>query len=221
MFRAIAPVFVLALLSGCSFMPDGNRQSRQSARPAQPTYVPSAEARQCLTQLSTTRANFTPLPDQFFGAGCSTLNTVRLASVQSDDANLALTNLGPVACPLATTFAGWARYGVDRAARAYLGSSLVRIETFGSYSCRDVAVSGRRSAHATANAIDLAAFVLANGQRISVKDDWNSSDARERQFLRVVHESACKRFGTVLGPAYNAAHEDHFHLEQGGRPFCR
>jgi hypothetical protein len=37
-----------------------------------------------------------------------------------------------------------------------------------------------------------------------------------------VHKSACKRFGTVLGPEYNAAHEDHFHLEgSGGTTFCR
>ncbi len=221
MFRAIAPVLALAVLSGCSIMPDGNRQSRQSTRPAQPTYVPSAQARQCLTALGATQASFTPLPDQFYGSGCSTLNTVRLASLQSDDANLALTNLGPVACPLANTFAGWARYGVDRAARAYLGSPLVRIETFGSYSCRNVAGSGRRSAHATANAIDVAAFVLANGERISVKEGWKNGSSRQRQFLQVVHESACKRFGTVLGPAYNAAHEDHFHLEESGQSFCR
>ena len=41
------------------------------------------------------------------------------------------------------------------------------------------------------------------------------------QFLRVIHQSACKRFGTVLGPAYNAAHADHFHVEPGGGGFCR
>ena len=35
-------------------------------------------------------ANFTPVPDQYFERGCSTLNTVRLASLRSDDAVLAL-----------------------------------------------------------------------------------------------------------------------------------
>ncbi|WP_428027446.1 extensin family protein, partial [Altererythrobacter sp.] len=43
----------------------------------------------------------------------------------------------------------------------------------------------------------------------------------ERRFLRIVHRSACKRFGTVLGPNYNADHHDHFHLEQGDGSFCR
>jgi hypothetical protein len=77
------------------------------------------------------------------------------------------------------------------------------------------------SAHARAEAIDIAAFVLADGRRVSVLGDWQDGDARERQFLRVVHASACKRFGTVLGPDYNAAHRNHFHVELGGGSFCR
>ena len=66
-------------------------------------------------------------------------------------------------------------------------------------------------------------FVLADGRRITVKDDWSGGTAAERRFLRVIHESACKRFGTVLSPDYNAAHADHFHVEvdEGGASFCR
>ena len=86
---------------------------------------------------------------------------------------------------------------------------------------RDVAGSGRRSAHATAAAIDVSDFVLADGRRISVEEDWNGGDAQERAFLRTVHQSACKRFDTVLGPDYNAAHRDHFHVERGGGRVCR
>ena len=55
---------------------------------------------------------------------------------------------------------------MDRAARQIMGSPLVRIETMGSYNCRNVAGSGRRSAHATAEAIDVSGFVLADGRRI-------------------------------------------------------
>lgn len=179
------------------------------------------EARQCLANLGATRANFAPLPDRYFGAGCSTLNAVQLSSLRSDHQSLGLSNLGPVACPLANTFAAWARYGADRAARQILGSPLVRIETMGSYSCRNVAGTARRSAHATGNAIDISGFVLADGRRITVHADWSGGSATEREFLRVVHASACKRFGTVLGPAYNAAHRDHLHVELGGRSYCR
>jgi len=173
-----------------------------------------------LTQLAATQAQFTPLPDRDYGTGCSTRNTVSLSALQADRDRLALTNLGPVACPLATTFAAWARFGVDRAARQEFGSPLKKIETFGSYSCRNVAGSTRRSAHASAQAIDVAAFVLEDGRRISVKDGWQGN-AAERRFLQTIQTSACKRFGTVLGPGYNRAHEDHFHLEENGGGFCR
>jgi hypothetical protein len=208
------------LLAGCgSVIPDAPK--RQGVRQSTNSFTPRPEARQCLARLGVTRASFTPLPDQYFGAGCSTLNTVRLASLQGDDVAFGLSNLGPVTCPLAQSFAAWARFGVDRAARQILGSPLVRIETMGSYNCRNVAGTGRRSAHATASAIDVSGFVLADGRRISVLADWNRGDPQARAFLRAVHQSACKRFGTVLGPAYNAAHANHLHMELGDGSFCR
>ena len=220
MRRILAILPLLALLSGCIDIPSPSAK-RQTVRQSTTTFTPSREARQCLSELGATRASFTPLPDRYFGGGCSALNSVRLASLHGDNASLALTNIGPVTCPLANTFAGWARYGVDRAARQVLGSELVRIETMGSYNCRTVAGSDRLSAHATANAIDVSAFVLADGRRISVLDDWNGGADDERRFLRIIHESACKRFGVVLGPNYNAAHRNHFHLEMKDSSFCR
>ncbi|MDE8651416.1 extensin family protein [Novosphingobium album (ex Liu et al. 2023)] len=209
---------LLAGLAGCIDIPKGSKQPvRQSVRAS----APRLETRQCLAQLGAIQANFTPLPDRYFSAGCSNVGTVRLASLQGDSAALALSNLGPVTCPMANGFAAWARFGADRAAVQILGSRLARIETFGSYSCRNVAGTNRRSGHATANAIDVSAFVLADGRRVSVLDDWDNGTSAERRFLRVVQQSACKRFGTVLGPEYNSAHKNHFHLEADGANFCR
>lgn len=217
--KSRALILLLAgLLSGCVDIPQ--QQRRAPARTAT-TFNPPPSAQACLTSLGHSDANFTPLPDQYFGAGCSTLNTVRLAWLMSDDNRLQISNLGPVTCPLANALSGWARFGVDRAARQMLGSALVRIETMGSYNCRSVAGTARLSAHATANAIDIAAFHLADGRRISITADWNAGPPSERAFLRVIRDSACKRFGTVLSPDYNASHHDHLHLETGGsRPFC-
>jgi hypothetical protein len=211
----------VALLAACgSVVPEGPKQ--QTVARSTAVFTPRPEARQCLAELGASKANFTPVPDQYFERGCSTLNTVRLASLQSDDAVLALDRLGPVTCPLATTFAAWARFGVDRAARQILGSPLARIETMGSYSCRNVAGTARRSGHASANAIDVSAFILADGRRIPVLGGWNGGSASERQFLRTVHQSACRRFGMVLGPDYNKAHHDHLHVETGfPGDFCR
>jgi hypothetical protein len=209
-----------AMLGGCVEIPKG-RDSHQTVSRSTAVFTPRPEARMCLADLGATRASFTPLPDQYFETGCSTVNSVRLASLRSDDAMLALSNLGPVTCPAANAFAGWARFGVDRAARQVLGSPIARIETMGSFNCRNVAGTSRRSGHATADAIDVSAFVLADGRRISVLHGWSGGTPAERRFLRVVHESACKRFGMVLGPDYNAAHRDHFHLEQTEGSLCR
>jgi len=220
MVRWLAPLMLVAALSGCIGAPEPAR--RAPARSATQTFSQAPDARACLANLGRTQANFTPLPDQYFGAGCSTLNSVKLASLRTDEMQLGLSNLGPVSCPLANTLSNWARFGVDRAARQILGSPLVRIETMGSYSCRNVAGTSRLSAHATANAVDIGALVLADGRRISVLRNWNDEDPQIRAFLRTIRDSACKRFGTVLTPDYNAAHHDHLHLEVGGnRPFCR
>ena len=149
--------------------------------------------------------------------------TVQLQAMAGDVGQLAASNLGPVSCPVAETFANWARFAVDRAARQHLGSPIARIETMGSYSCRNVAGSSRRSAHATSEAIDVSAFVLMDGRRIVLLQDWDNGSAAERRFLRAVMDSACRRFDTVLGPEYNAAHRDHFHFEgvKTGQGFCR
>jgi hypothetical protein len=218
-FAAILPFF--ALLAACGDLPGGAQQDMR--RSASGAFTPRPEARQCLSQLGTTRASFTPLPDRSFGGGCSNINTVTLTSVRSDTSTLSLTNMGPVSCQMANGFAAWVRFGADRAARQVLGSRLARIETMGSYSCRNVAGTGRRSAHATADAIDVSGFVLADGRRITITNGWSGGTSEEREFLRVAFQSACKRFGTVLGPAYNYAHRDHLHMEVGStsRPFCR
>ena len=195
----------------------------------QPTRISSAPSgytahpsdRTCYADLSAAGARFNPVPDTYSAPGCNKLGTVQLSALSGDRSQFDISNLGPVKCDTAKAFSAWARYGVDRAARQILGSPLARIETMGSYACRNIAGSAQRSAHATGNAIDVSGFVLADGRRIDLKSDWDKGSAAEREFLRIVHKSACKRFGTVLGPEYNAAHRDHFHLEGTGAKFCR
>lgn len=226
MVRPILVLIAPLALAACGgLVPDGKVPARPQAQAAPRAIAVSPDTRICLGGLGARKAIFTPLEDRYYGAGCSTVGTVNLSALQGDGARFQLAGLGPVACPLADTIAAWARFGVDRAAREVFGSPLARIETMGSYSCRDVAGSGRRSAHATAEAVDIGAFVLADGRKISVLDGWNGMSEAERRFLRVVHASACKRFGTILGPDYNAAHRDHFHLEaprtDGRTTFCR
>jgi hypothetical protein len=214
-----AAALLALILASCTSAPPPAHH-RPTRRPALP-YAPPQTYGQCLADLGARAASYTPIPDQTYGAGCATINAVRLASLTSDNTSLALSNLGPVTCPLAATFAGWARFGVDRAARQILGSPLIKIETMGSYNCRNIAGTDRRSAHATGNAIDVSGFVLADGRRISLLGNWNAGTAQEREFLRTIHQSACKRFGVVLGPDYNSAHRNHFHVELTDNAVCR
>lgn len=173
----------------------------------------------CRTELAGLGADFVPLPDLSAGS-CSSSNAVTLYHLASDEARVVVTNLPRISCTLSQDLSNWTRFGVSRAAQQILGSPIVKLETFGSYSCRNVAGSNRMSAHSTGSAVDISGFVLADGRRVTIQDGWNGSNA-ERQFLRVIHHSACKRFGTVLGPDYNRAHQDHLHLELNGGGYCR
>lgn len=123
-----------------------------------------------------------------------------------------------VTCPVAAALELWRRDSVATAASAILGSDLARIEHLGAFSCRRIygGGDGPWSEHATANAIDIAAFVLEDGRRISVLSDWGGT-TEEAAFLRAVRDGACGTFSTVLSPEYNAAHADHFHLDQDAR----
>ena len=79
---------------------------------------------------------------------------------------------------------------------------------------------GRRGRHATADAIDVSGVVLAGGPRASVASTWSAGGA-DAQFVRELHDGACPFFDGVLGPEYNAAHRDHYHLDRGSFRFCR
>ena len=130
---------------------------------------------------------------------------------------------GPVlTCPAALSYAIWERQVVRPVAREILGSEIAAIEHYGTYACRRVGggEAGRPSEHATANALDVAGFRLRNGRRITVASDW-ADEGPEGRFLRAVRDGACGTFETVLGPEYNAAHRDHFHLDRGPYRVCR
>lgn len=215
----LAAVMALAACGG-DLVPRGRvaSASKGASKPQteRPPASPSPEVKQCMAKLQSQAVAFTPLPDQSFGGGCSALGSVKLL-----DIGVPATNLGAMTCDLAANFTAWARYGVQPAARLVLGAEIVKIETFGTYSCRPIAGSGKLSEHAHSNAIDVSAFVLSDGRRITVEQGWNG-DKPTRQFLEIIHASACKRFITVLSPDYNAAHHDHLHFDMGGKGgFCR
>ena len=117
-------------------------------------------------------------------------------------------------CPMVPAVERWIERVVKPAARHYLRTDLVELKIAASYSCRPMNNShgARLSEHGHANAVDISAFVLANGRTVDVKSGWWGALA-ERTFLRAVHGGGCDIFSTVLGPSYDANHRDHFHLD--------
>ncbi|MFM6852846.1 MAG: extensin family protein [Sphingopyxis sp.] len=220
-FASISPIIGALLLSACVGAPERRAEAPPSA--ARPTAgrtvitAPNAATQTCFADLNAAGVRYTPVPDQDMGGGCNLRGSIRLA-----DIGTATTNLGAITCPLARNFAAWVRNAVKPAARQVFRQEVVRVETFGTYSCRNIygGRSGRLSQHAFANAIDISAFVMADGRRVTLLDGWNGDD-RSKQFLRLIHDSACRRFGTVLSPDYNAAHANHFHFDMSGQNFCR
>jgi len=116
----------------------------------------------------------------------------------------------------------WYEHEVNAVAEQTLGRRVVRIMQLGTYACRNVnsAADGRRSEHATANAMDIAGFVLEDGRVVSFARDFNKATP-EGSFLAGAHAAACRIFNVVLGPDFNTLHADHLHLDQGRYRICR
>lgn len=204
------------LLAGC--IPRSDRPAERPPPRPQAQAQPDAATRQCHAELSRERVEFKILPDRVFGGGCTALGAVQLLEIGTP-----VSNLDAMTCPLAREFARWTRTAVQPAALASLGTKIVRIESFGAYACRPVngMAGGKLSEHGRANAVDISAFVLADGRRITVLEGWNDPDENVRRFLRAVHQAGCRRFGVTLGPEANALHHNHFHFDMGRGPYCR
>lgn len=159
------------------------------------------------------------IPDQPPKDGCGWNNSVRISALSG--ANLTTGNLS---CESAAALALWVAHDVQPLAQEMFGQRVASIRQMGTYSCRNVVgnplLKNFRSAHATANAIDIAGFTLADGRQISVEQNWPGA-GQEASFLKSVHQRACRYFRVAIGPDYNAAHKDHFHLDRGIGFTCR
>lgn len=210
-------LILLLVLAACIPRGDRPRQPPRQPAPAAPV-AGNAATLQCHLDLAREGVAFRVLEDRRFERGCSALGAVQLTEIGTP-----VTNLGAMTCPVARQFARWAREAVQPAASRWLGSPVRRIETFGTYGCRTVnsQPGARLSEHAYANAVDVSAFLLADGRRVTVAQGWNGDDADVRRFLRDLHQAGCRRFAIGLGPDSDAFHYNHFHFDMGRGPYCR
>jgi hypothetical protein len=108
----------------------------------------------------------------------------------------------------------WVANTVQPAAHRWFGQPVVEIKQISAYSCRGMngQPGARISEHAFGNALDIAAFVLADGRKVTVKKNWNGAPD-EQAFLHDVQGGACETFTTVLAPGSNKYHYDHIHVD--------
>jgi len=171
----------------------------------------------CRAALERAGVRYTALPPRSGEGQCGYSDGVRFTSGGARRIDFAPAGLG-IACPVAAALAIWEWNIVQPAAERHFGTKVTSIDHFGSYSCRRIygRDAGTWSEHSTADAVDIAGFRLGNGTRITVARDWQG-DTAKAAFLREVRDGACQLFATTLSPDYNAAHADHFHLDQADR----
>jgi hypothetical protein len=145
-----------------------------------------------------------------------------------------VTAFGPVAmrpaatlaCPIVSALDRWLADAVQPAAQRWFGARVVEIKQISAYSCRGMNGNSHAhiSEHAFGNALDIAAFTLADGRQVTVKDGWKGLPD-EQGFLRDIEAAACQQFSTVLAPGSNAYHYDHIHVDlmrrASGRVICQ
>ena len=109
-----------------------------------------------------------------------------------------------LACPIVSALDRWLADSVQPAAMRWFGVRVVEIKQISAYSCRGMNGNPHAhiSEHAFGNALDIAAFTLADGRRVTVRGGWRGVP-EEQGFLRDVHATGCQQFNTVLAPGSN------------------
>ncbi len=171
---------------------------------------------QCERKLREAGIEFSVLPPDESGQSCALGKTYVL------DQSLTPYNAAPLrmSCHQMAALYVWEKNVARPQAETIFGSPLRQIETYGSFSCRNISGTRQRSEHSFANAIDIAGFILEDGRRISVRDHWRE-DSDAGKYLKRLHRGACRLFSVTLGPDFNAAHADHFHLDMGSNETCK
>lgn len=169
----------------------------------------------CFSALDAGNVLYTRVDNSPAGERCRIENALTLnRSIHRYSGSLQMT------CAQTAALHVWERQVLQPAAIEIMGSPVARIETYGSFSCRNIAGTRSLSQHAFANAIDISGIRLEDGRLVSVKQHWTAG-GDEAKFLRRLHKGACRLFSVTLGPNYNAAHEDHFHFDMGSGSSCR
>ncbi len=168
--------------------------------------------RDCLTSGVIALSPFVRPHEEINGPGiCGASSPLTVTALQNG--KVAFSTKAIMGCPAVVAVDTWLSQSVQPSALAVYGQPVTELDIAASYACRqrNNGDKGPLSEHAFANALDVSAFTLADGTRVTVKDDWKRE--ANGAFLKAVHSGACRTFTTVLGPDADRHHRDHLHMD--------
>src|SRR5436190_6535507 len=189
--------------------PEGAPTSRDGGYMAAPSYPPRERH---------TAPSSAPYPRPSYSPPAATPAAPRLGPAQGNSVSafgqVSMKPAATLACPIVSALDRWLADSVQPAAMRWFGVRVVEIKQISAYSCRGMNGNPHAhiSEHAFGNALDIAAFTLADGRTITVKNVWRGMP-EEQGFLRDIQGGACQMFNTVLEPGSNAQHAHHFHAD--------
>jgi len=173
----------------------------------------------CKKVLTGPHIKASPTPPRPVKNGCGWTNAFRIS--KAGGASISIRQLS---CEATAGLNLWLLDAVQPIAQKMFGTTVSSVQNFGTYDCRNIIGNpmwkDMRSQHATANAIDISGFQLANGTKISLLRHWNDKGPKGR-FLRDIHRKSCRYFRVSLGPNFNPSHRDHFHFDRGPFWTCK
>lgn len=205
---------VAPLLVACGSQRSSEPMVVAPGSPSKDQPIRASEEHACLNGGAVRESPYIQRRSALGGPGrCGSFRPFNVEAV--DRGRVALQPAALLRCPMVPAVDRWVQEVVVPASVHYLGSPVKALRIMASYSCRtrNSLPFAKLSEHGLANAIDIGAFDLADGRRITVLRGWRRGSSAEQAFLRAVHRDACRYFTTVLGPEADKYHQNHFHFD--------
>jgi hypothetical protein len=213
----VALAALLALASAARGAGPADSKPHDNAKPENTLVSMSAmtasDFAACVSELAAQKVVFEQMPTAKDEA-CELSGAIKLASVSTPLGDVGLSSKPIMLCSFGREFSGWVRDVAAPLTLGYTGQRLAEVETGSAFACRSRYDKPGLvpSEHAKGDAIDIAGFVLADGRRISVKQQASDA-APSRDLVHALRMTACGYFTTILGPGTDAAHAEHLHFD--------
>ena len=174
----------------------------------------------CRRVLAPPHISAQPIADSPPSEGCGWTNGVRMSSAGGVHAGF-----DKVTCEAAAALALWLEHDVQPVAQEMFGQRVASIQSFGTYSCRNIIGNAKfwkswRSEHATANAVDIGAFSSPTDAASASCSIGRATASRPASCaLCTVAPAATSAWCSA--PTTTTAHHDHFHLDRGILSRCK